>query len=230
MTLILVILYIFWTSSFRSHCEQGILVDLCVCSYECLSGKGTTSQLASPVAFQALLIWMYWPLVLGAKVTQTELWPWMSRMCVFILLVSDAVLAFLDCGPIGLSLSVYLPSFQHCLYFAGASVNPGLPQYFSCNAWTDCISFAPVFYKCVILPILAQWWLVLPGNTVLKCCSYCWKCELHVPIEWTMSFLKLRMCEQRNCWLWLLIWQLLVSKNSQAWAACDTSALMRKRK
>ena len=47
-------------------------------------------------------------------------------------------------------LSVYLPSFhlfQHCLYFAGASVNPGLPQYFSWNAWTNCISFTPVFLQ-----------------------------------------------------------------------------------
>ena len=53
-------------------------------------------------------------------------------------------LAFLGCGHIGLSLSVpvsvYLPSFQHCLYFAGASVNPSLFPIFSCNALSDSVS------------------------------------------------------------------------------------------
>ena len=33
------------------------------------------------------------------------------------------------------------------------------------------------------------------------------------------------MCEQRNCRLWLLIWQPLVAKNSQVCAACVSEVL-----
>ena len=136
---------------------------------ECFSGKGATNQLIHSVAIQSLLIWMHWPFVSGAKEPQWHRrWCGLESLNVWIFLL-DAVLAFLDCGPI--SISMYLlswPSFQHCSYFAGASVKLGLPQYFSCNALTKCVSFTPVLYKCVCLLILAQWRLVLPGNTVLK--------------------------------------------------------------
>ena len=73
---------------------------------------------------------------------------------------------------------------------AGASVSPGLSPIISYNVLTDCVSFQPILYKCVIWLILAQCRLVLHRNTVLKCCLYCSNCELLVPINCTMSFLK----------------------------------------
>ena len=94
-------------------------------------------------------------------------------------------------------------------------MNPGLFPIFSCYALTDCVYFKPISYKCVILFVLAQWRLVLLGNTVLKFMQML--CN-----QMNYVFPKKRMCQQRNCWLWLLIWQLLVAKNFQVQVACDS--------
>ena len=163
----------------KGHCEQGILVDLCVCSYEYISGKCATNWLASPVAFQALFICMHWPIeyfLSGVPVTQTGLWPWMSRMCVYILSLFGLSKLWPKFG-----LSMYLPvSLSICLHFIHLSTvctlqEPVLilafPPIFSCKGLTDCVSLRPILYKLAILFILAQWRLVLPGNTVLSYCS-----------------------------------------------------------
>ena len=61
---------------------------------------------------------------------------------------------------------------------------------------------------------------VLAGASVnlslppIFCCSYF---HIHSYITRFCT----RMCEQRNCWLWLLIWQLLVARTPQARVACD---------
>ena len=47
-------------------------------------------------------------------------------------------------------------------------MNLSLPPIFLLVLFFYCTPLTPVLYKFVILLILAQWRLVLPGNTVLK--------------------------------------------------------------
>ena len=101
-----------------------------------------------------MYVCMYWPVCVkcslldpGATVTSHKVVA--LNVCMHVLLVSDAVLAFHGCGQIGLSvsLSLSLPSFhsfRHFSYFAEASVNSGLSIIFSCNALTNCAPLRPI--------------------------------------------------------------------------------------
>ena len=136
------------------------------------SGKGVTSRW--PSKWSCSFVSMYVCLFVCVCVCVC--------VCVHILSVSDAVVTFSGCGQVGLSVSLS-QVVASTFILARASVNPDLTPIFSSIAPTDCVSLRPVLYKCVILFILAQWRLFLPGNTVLNCCSNYTACDLHVSTD-----------------------------------------------
>ena len=145
----------------------------------------------------------------GAKEPRSDTVLWLCMN------ISFSLLAFPECGLCMNVLNVSLSwPFQHFFVVCRSQCeSPNILMFL----FSTCAPILPDFVQYVSFYCFNSVAACLPGNTVLKLTV-----NRVCAISAKMCHFQWRMCEQRNYWLWLLIWQLLVARTQQARLACDT--------